>query len=116
MFKENKKVNPLDNNSSDPTFINPHNGSVSWTLEFALTSMGWLIVVTGFIGSLILGVSLKTVESYSMIDATYSVPHPMRWIYSIITFISALFSAFIMFGLAEILKRLDSQKSDNVRK
>ena len=121
MLEENKKANPLDSNlpnptdPSDPTFTYYPDSGNSWTLEFALTSMGWLIVVTGFVGSLILGLSLETVKSYSMIDATYNVPHPMRWIYAGVTFLSALFSAFIMFGLAEILKRLDSKKSDSVR-
>lgn len=118
MLEENKTSNPSDSNlpnPTDPTFTYYPDSGNSWTLEFALTSMGWLIVVTGFVGSLILGLSLETVKSYSMIDATYNVPHPMRWIYAGVTFLSALFSAFIMFGLAEILKRLDSKKSDSVR-
>ena len=124
MLEENKKANPLDSNlpnptdpsePSDPTFTYYPDSSISWTLESGLTSMGWLIIVAGFFGSLILGLSLETVKSYSMIDATYNAPHPMRWIYAGVTFLSALFSAFIMFGLAEILKRLDNLKLDTVR-
>ena len=124
MLEENKKANPLDSNlpnptdpsdPSDPTFTYQSENNTPWTLEHSLNAMGWLIIVAGFFGSLILGLSLETVKSYSMIDATYNAPHPMRWIYAGVTFLSALFSAFIMFGLAEILKRLDNLKLDTVR-
>ena len=124
MLEENKKANPLDSNlpnptdpsdPSDPTFTYQSENNTPWTLEHSLNAMGSLIIIVGFFGSLILGLSLETVKSYSMIDATYNAPHPMRWIYAGVTFLSALFSAFIMFGLAEILKRLDNLKLDTVR-
>lgn len=115
MTEENNKANPLDGYLPDQTDTSQPKNSNPWTLEHSLNAMGWLIIVAGFFGSLILGSSLEIVKSYSMIDATYKDPHPMRWIYAGVTFLSALFSAFIMFGLAEILKRLDNLKLDTVR-
>lgn len=127
MLEDNKKSNPLDSNlpnptdPSDPTFTYyPDNDiGISWTLKNGLTSiengltlMGWLFIVVGFLGSLILGLSLETVKEYSTTHITYNTPHPMRWIFAGVTFLSSLFSAFIMFGLAAILKRLDNLKLD----
>ena len=121
MTEYDKETNPLDGSlpdradTSDPTFTYQSENNTPWTLEHSLNAMGSLIIIVGFFGSLFLGASLEVVKSYSMIDATYNAPHPMSWIYAGVTFLSALFSAFIMFGLAEILKRLDNLKLDTVR-
>lgn len=97
MLEENKKPNPLGNNSDDPWNSNTSeswnsNTSESWTLEGILTFLGWITIIGGAIVALGIGVSLETIKVSSYTYNAYDVPHPMRWLYAAGVFMSSLCS------------------------
>lgn len=108
MLEENKKPNPLGNNSDDPWNSNT---SESWTLEGILTFLGWITIIGGAIAALGIGVSLETVNVSSYTYNAYDVPHPMRWLYAAGVFMSSLCSGALMLGVGRILKYLEEIKS-----
>ena len=106
MLEENKKPNPLGNNSDDPWNLNT---SGSWKLEDTLAFLGWATIIVGSIVAFYMGTSLEAVEvSYS---TAYDVPHPMRWLYAAGVFMSSLCSGALMLGVGRTLKYLEEIKS-----
>lgn len=91
--------------------MSKNNSNSMLSLEFALSLTGTLILIAGFCAALYVGISLKSVSVSELTGYQFNDPHPMRWWYAIMIFVSSICSSVIVFSLAKILNHLEYLKN-----